>query len=137
MRKLSKWRQEIERKLITQAQLARRVRDLARQIERDFAGRDLVVVSLLNGTVMFLADLLRHLPLPMRLDFIGVSSYREGRHPRHRHNAQTRAGQTARAKAPPRQSLRVAGIESPARGKGPRRLRRFQHSGPVCGRLRA
>ena len=78
MRKLSKWRQEIERKLITQAQLARRVRDLARQIERDFAGRDLVVVSLLNGTVMFLADLLRHLPLPMRLDFIGVSSYREG-----------------------------------------------------------
>lgn len=78
MRKLSKWRQEIERKLITKAQLARRVRDLARQIERDFAGRDLVVVSLLNGTVMFLADLLRHLPLPMRLDFIGVSSYREG-----------------------------------------------------------
>src|SRR2546429_6337873 len=78
MRKLSKWRQEIERKLITQAQCERRVRALARQIEHDFAGRDLVVVSLLNGTVMFLADLVRHLPLPMRLDFIGVSSYRDG-----------------------------------------------------------
>jgi len=64
--------------LITDAQLQRRVRALARQIEHDFAGRDLVVVSLLNGTVMFLADLVRHLPLPMRLDFIGVSSYREG-----------------------------------------------------------
>ena len=64
--------------LITDAQLQRRVRALARQIEHDFAGRDLVVVSLLNGTVMFLADLVRHLPLPMRLDFIGVSSYRDG-----------------------------------------------------------
>ena len=64
--------------LITQAQLARRVRELARQIERDFTGRDLVVVSLLNGTVMFLADLIRHLNLPLRLDFIGVSSYGHG-----------------------------------------------------------
>jgi len=35
----------------------------------------MVVVSLLNGTVMFLADLIRHLNLPLRLDFIGVSSY--------------------------------------------------------------
>ena len=61
--------------LITEAQLARRVRALAREIERDFHGRETVVVSLLNGTVMFLADLIRHLNLPLRLDFIGVSSY--------------------------------------------------------------
>ena len=73
-----RWRKELSKTLITEAQLKRRVRELARQIERDFSGRDLVVVSLLNGTVMFLADLVRHLPLPMRLDFIGVSSYREG-----------------------------------------------------------
>ena len=64
--------------LITEAQLARRVRALAREIERDFHGRETVVVSLLNGTVMFLADLLRHLNLPLRLDFLGVSSYGEG-----------------------------------------------------------
>jgi hypoxanthine phosphoribosyltransferase len=64
--------------IITRQQLARRVRELARQVERDFAGRDLVVVSLLSGTVMFLADLLRHLSLPLRLDFMGVSSYRDG-----------------------------------------------------------
>ncbi|MBI3875271.1 MAG: hypoxanthine phosphoribosyltransferase [Verrucomicrobia bacterium] len=64
--------------LITQTQIAKRVRELAREIERDFAGRDLVVVSLLNGTVMFLADLIRHLNMPLRLDFMGVSSYREG-----------------------------------------------------------
>jgi hypoxanthine phosphoribosyltransferase len=64
--------------LITEAQLARRVQVMAREIERDFYGREMVVVSLLNGTVMFLADLLRHLTLPLRLDFLGVSSYGEG-----------------------------------------------------------
>src|SRR5260221_923800 len=51
---------------------------MSREIERDFAEREMVVVSLLNGTVMFLADLIRHLSLPLRLDFIGVSSYRAG-----------------------------------------------------------
>src|SRR5215472_13575716 len=56
-------------------QLARRIKSLAREIERDFRGRETVVVSLLNGTVMFLADLIRHLNLPLRLDFMGVSSY--------------------------------------------------------------
>ena len=72
------WRSEINCVLITRQQIARRVRQLSAEIERDFAGRDLVVVALLNGTVLFLADLIRHLNLPLRLDFIGVSSYREG-----------------------------------------------------------
>ncbi len=69
------WRNEIASILITPESLARRVRSLARQIEADFRGRDLVIVALLNGTVVFLADLLRRLALPLRLDFIGVSSY--------------------------------------------------------------
>jgi len=73
-----RWRDEVERILITEAQLARRSQSLAREIERDFQGRELVVVSLLNGTVLFLADLIRHLNLPLRLDFIGVSSYGSG-----------------------------------------------------------
>jgi hypoxanthine phosphoribosyltransferase len=72
------WRNEVERVLITEEQLARRVKILAREIERDFRGREMVVVSLLSGTVMFLADLIRHLNLPLRLDFIGVSSYGVG-----------------------------------------------------------
>ncbi len=70
-----RWRKEVERVLITEGQIARRIRGLARDIERDFRGREMVVVSLLNGTVMFLADLIRHLNLPLRLDFMGVSSY--------------------------------------------------------------
>ncbi len=69
------WRKEIERVLISEKQLARRIKIMAHEIERDFRGRETVVVSLLNGTVMFLADLIRHLNLPLRLDFIGVSSY--------------------------------------------------------------
>jgi hypoxanthine phosphoribosyltransferase len=71
-------RKEVECILITKAQLARRVQTLAREIERDFCGRETVVVSLLNGTVMFLADLIRHLNMPLRLDFIGISSYGPG-----------------------------------------------------------
>jgi len=64
--------------LISERELARRVEEMSVQIERDYRGRELVVVSLLNGTVMFLADLIRHLSLPLRLDFIGVSSYGAG-----------------------------------------------------------
>ena len=71
-----RWRQDVQRVLITRSEIARRVRALAREIQRDFGGGEVVVVSLLNGTVMFLADLVRHLTLPLRLDFIGVSSYR-------------------------------------------------------------
>src|SRR6266851_7189037 len=70
-----RWRKEVERILITDDRLARRIRQMARHIERDFARREMVVVSLLNGTVMFLGDLIRNLSLPLRLDFIGVSSY--------------------------------------------------------------
>jgi hypoxanthine phosphoribosyltransferase len=69
---------EIERVLISETQLARRVKSLAREIQKDYQGKDLVIVSLLNGTVLFLADLIRHLNLPLRLDFIGVSSYGSG-----------------------------------------------------------
>ena len=73
-----RWRSEVARILITDEQLGRRIKILARAIERDFHGREMVVVSLLSGTVMFLADLIRHLNLPLRLDFIGVSSYGAG-----------------------------------------------------------
>ena len=73
-----RWRKEVERVLFTDQQIARRIRGLSREIERDFRGREMVVVSLLNGTVMFLADLLRRLSLPLRLDFLGVSSYGAG-----------------------------------------------------------
>lgn len=67
--------------LIQPERIQKRVRQLARAIAQDYKGRDLVIVALLNGTVMFLADLIRHLALPLRLDFIGVSSYGKGTRP--------------------------------------------------------
>ncbi len=74
----ARWVRDVERILITDDQIARRIRQMSADIESDFRGREMVVVSLLNGTVMFLADLIRHLSLPLRLDFIGVSSYGAG-----------------------------------------------------------
>src|SRR4029434_6316565 len=73
-----RWRSEIERIVITDEMLAKRIRAMASEIQRDYREKEMVVVSLLNGTVMFLADLIRHLSLPLRLDFIGVSSYGAG-----------------------------------------------------------
>jgi hypoxanthine phosphoribosyltransferase len=77
----ARWGADVGGVLVNERQLRRRVAELARAITRDFAGGDLVVVALLNGTVMFIADLLRQLNLPLQLDFIGVSSYRAGQAP--------------------------------------------------------
>ena len=69
---------DIAKVLISEEEIRRRVGELAAQVQSDFAGRDLVVVGLLTGTLMFLADLVRKIDLPLRLDFIGVSSYGDG-----------------------------------------------------------
>ncbi|MFN7138278.1 MAG: hypoxanthine phosphoribosyltransferase [Limisphaerales bacterium] len=73
-----RWRGEVEQVLITEEQIAKRIKAMAKQIEKDFTGHEMVIVSLLNGTVMFLADLIRNISLPLRLDFMGVSSYGSG-----------------------------------------------------------
>jgi hypoxanthine phosphoribosyltransferase len=73
-----RWCKEVKSVLITEHEIARRIRQMSREIERDFRGREMVIVSLLTGTVLFLADLVRHLSLPLRLDFVGVSSYGTG-----------------------------------------------------------
>ena len=67
--------EEVESVLIGEMEIAARVRELAADIERDFVDQDLLVVALLTGTVPFMADLIRHITLPLRLDFMGVSSY--------------------------------------------------------------
>jgi len=72
------WQKDLESVLITEIQIAARVAEMTAEIQHDFKGRELVVVSVLTGTVMFLADLIRHLELPLRLDFMGVSSYGAG-----------------------------------------------------------
>jgi hypoxanthine phosphoribosyltransferase len=61
--------------LIPQEQIQARVRELGEEITRDYAGKDLVMVGVLKGASMFLADLSRQVRLPVTLDFLGLASY--------------------------------------------------------------
>ena len=63
--------------LISAEAIAARVAELGAQITKDYAGRteDIVVIGVLKGSVIFLADLARHVALPIYMDFIGISSY--------------------------------------------------------------
>ena len=63
--------------LLSQEQIARRVRDLGAQIERDYQARDLVLLGVLKGSYIFISDLARAIDLPLAVDFIGLSSYGE------------------------------------------------------------
>jgi hypoxanthine phosphoribosyltransferase len=68
-------RQDLEEILLTEEQIHHRLNDLAMEIQRDYLEKDLTLVAILTGSVMFIADLLRRLPMQLRLDYIGVSSY--------------------------------------------------------------
>jgi hypoxanthine phosphoribosyltransferase len=61
--------------LIDEATLAARIRELGEQISRDYEGSELVVVAVLKGSFMFLADLVRAMSVEHRTDFLGLSSY--------------------------------------------------------------
>jgi hypoxanthine phosphoribosyltransferase len=62
--------------IVVQAEeLQRRVGDLAAAISRDYAGRRLLLVCILKGAVFFLSDLMRHIDIPVEVDFMAVASY--------------------------------------------------------------
>ncbi|HLY49123.1 MAG TPA: hypoxanthine phosphoribosyltransferase [Solirubrobacteraceae bacterium] len=61
--------------LVPAEELERRVRELAAEITRDYAGRDLLLVGVLKGAVFFLSDLMRQLEIPVAVDFMAVASY--------------------------------------------------------------
>jgi hypoxanthine phosphoribosyltransferase len=61
--------------LVSAEELQRRVRELSAEISRDYEGRDLVLIGVLKGAVLFLADLMRQLTVPCEVDFMAVSSY--------------------------------------------------------------
>ncbi|MCL4472492.1 MAG: hypoxanthine phosphoribosyltransferase [Actinobacteria bacterium] len=54
-----------------------RVRQIARQISEDYAGREPLLLSILKGAIFFLADLVREVTIPVTIDFIAISSYRK------------------------------------------------------------
>jgi hypoxanthine phosphoribosyltransferase len=61
--------------LISREDLQRRVAELGAEVSADYDGRDLVLVGVLRGAFVFLADLMRHLTVPHEVDFMAVSSY--------------------------------------------------------------
>jgi hypoxanthine phosphoribosyltransferase len=69
------WREAIQRVLISEAELHRRVQALGRAISTDYQGTDLVFVPVLKGAMMFGADLARAVALPLTIDCLSLSSY--------------------------------------------------------------
>lgn len=68
-------RQDLEEVLLSDEQIQRWLDELATEIQRDHVDKDLMLVAVLTGAVMFIANLLRRLPMRLRPDHIGVSSY--------------------------------------------------------------
>ena len=69
---------DIKEVLISEEQLKSKVVELGRQISKDYAGKNLLMVSVLKGSVIFMSDLMRAIDIPCRIDFMSVSSYGSG-----------------------------------------------------------
>ena len=68
-------RGDLERVLFDEPAIHRRLDDLAALISNDYRDRDLTVIAVLHGSLMFVADLLRRIPLPLKLECLSVASY--------------------------------------------------------------
>ncbi|WP_454051822.1 hypoxanthine phosphoribosyltransferase [Cellulomonas sp. Marseille-Q8402] len=69
---------DLERVLLTEEQLGARLDEIAAQIDVDYAGREILVVGVLKGAVMVMADLARRISTPLAMDWMAVSSYGSG-----------------------------------------------------------
>jgi hypoxanthine phosphoribosyltransferase len=72
------YRQFIKEVLIPEDVLQRRIAELGEQISRDYQGKNLLLVCILRGGVMFLTDLIRHITVPVAMDFMAITSYGAG-----------------------------------------------------------
>ena len=68
-------RDDIREVLVTEEQIARKVRELGDAITRDSAGRELLLVGVLTGGAVFLSDLMRRIRLPVQVDFVRCRAY--------------------------------------------------------------
>ena len=69
---------DIEKVLIDEEVIQKRLQVLAEKVKADFEGKPMVVVALLKGAILFMADLLRSIPLPMEIECVNVASYHGG-----------------------------------------------------------
>jgi hypoxanthine phosphoribosyltransferase len=66
---------DIQEILLTEQQIAEKVKELGEKISEDYRDRELVVVGVLRGAFVFLSDLIRHIRIPVCVDFVAISSY--------------------------------------------------------------
>jgi hypoxanthine phosphoribosyltransferase len=66
---------DVERILISEEQIRAKTAELGRQITKDYLGKDLILIGVLKGAVMFMVDLARAIDLPISIDFMATSSY--------------------------------------------------------------
>jgi hypoxanthine phosphoribosyltransferase len=66
---------DLDRVLLREDEIARRLDTLAAEVTADYEGKDLTVLAILNGSLIFMADLLRRIPLPLQIDCLRVRSY--------------------------------------------------------------
>ncbi len=64
--------------ILEKNEIDRKVAEIAKRVSSDYAGSDLIIVGVLKGAFVFLADLVRKLTIPVKIDFIGASSYGKG-----------------------------------------------------------
>ena len=70
--------QDLERVLFDEKTILNRLDEIAAQITHDYRDRELTVIAVLNGSIIFMADLLRRIPSPLKLDCLSVASYHGG-----------------------------------------------------------
>ncbi len=66
---------DIEQVRLTEEDISVRIKALGEQISRDYDGKDLILVGVLKGATLFLADLVRHIDIPISFDFVAIGSY--------------------------------------------------------------
>jgi len=69
---------EIKEVLVSKEQIAKKVKELGQKISKDYENEELVLIGVLKGAFIFLADLIREITIPVDMDFIAVSSYADG-----------------------------------------------------------
>lgn len=69
---------DLEKILITKEQLDSRIREIAAELDKEYAGRNPLMVCILKGAVMFFSDLTRAMTIPLAIDFMAISSYGAG-----------------------------------------------------------
>ena len=134
---------DIKNILVSEEALKAKVAELGAQISRDYEGRNLVLVSILKGSVVFMADLMRAVTIPCNIDFMVVSSYGGS-------NTTTSglvkiikdldgdlSGKDHAQDAQPefREDLHHSRQAQPPQGRHPARLRGLPGAGRVCGGL--